>query len=40
MILSRRQRESLLDEMTRMLANNQHVAFANYSKQKELATAI
>ena len=35
MILSRRQRESLLDEMTRMLANKQHVAFANHSKISE-----
>ena len=35
MILSRRQRESLLDEMTRMLANKQHVAFANHSKIAE-----
>ena len=35
MILSRRQRESLLDEMTRMLANKQTVAFANHSKISE-----
>ena len=30
MIISRRQRESLIDEMSRMLANRQHVAFANH----------
>ena len=35
MILSRRQRESLLDEMTRMIANKQSVAFANHSKISE-----
>ena len=35
MILSRRQRESLLDEMTRMLANKQTVAFANHAKIAE-----
>ena len=35
MIISRRQRESLLDEMSRMLANKQHVAFANHSKISE-----
>ena len=35
MILSRRQRESLLDEMSRMLANKQTVAFATHSKISE-----
>ena len=35
MILSRRQRESLLDEMNRMIANKQSVAFANHSKISE-----
>ena len=35
MILSRRQRESLLDEMSRMLANKQSVAFANHAKISE-----
>ena len=35
MILSRRQRESLLDEMARMLANKQTVAFANHAKIAE-----
>ena len=35
MIISRRQREALLDEMTRMLANKQHVAFANHAKIAE-----
>ena len=32
MIISRRQRESLLDEVSRMLANKQNVAFANHAK--------
>ena len=35
MILSRRQRESLLDEMAKMIANKQNVAFANCSKISE-----
>ena len=35
MILSRRQRENLLDEMSRMLANKQTVAFATHSKISE-----
>ena len=35
MKLSRRQRESLLDEMTRLLANKQTVAFANHAKISE-----
>ena len=35
MILSRRQRESLLDEMNRMIANKQSVAFANHAKISE-----
>ena len=32
MIISRRQRDSLLDEVSRMLANKQNVAFANHAK--------
>ena len=32
MILSRRQKESLMDEVSRMLANKQNVAFANHAK--------
>ena len=32
MIITRRQRESLLDEVSRMLANKQNVAFANHAK--------
>lgn len=35
MILSRRQRESLLDEVAKMIANKQNVAFANCSKISE-----
>ena len=35
MILSRRQKDSLLDEMARMVANKQTVAFANQSKVAE-----
>ena len=35
MILSRRQRDSLLDEMSRMLANKQTVAYANHAKISE-----
>ena len=35
MILSRRQRESLLDEMSRILANKQTVAFATHAKISE-----
>ena len=35
MILLRRQKDSLLDEMARMVANKQTVAFANQSKVAE-----
>ena len=38
MNLSRRQREALLDEMARMIANKQYVSFANHAKIAEKIT--